>query len=70
MEYLKYIAIGYYCLVGFKVACQLWRVRYNLKDFYDERMSLLLGVFVLVHITAGVLGIAGYVITSMIEAKL
>lgn len=70
MEYLKYIAIAYYCLVGFKVACQLWRVRYNLKDFYDERMSLLLGIFVLVHILAGVLGIAAYTITSMIEAKL
>lgn len=70
MEYLTYIAIGYYILITFKVIGQLIRVRFNLKEFYDERMSLILGIFAIVHILAVIATCGVYVVTGMVHAVL
>lgn len=70
MEYLMYIAIGYYLLVAFKVIGQLFRVRFDFKKFYDDRMSLVFGMFICVHVLAGIGAGAIAVVLSMVHAKM
>lgn len=70
MDSLLYIAIGFYGLMVFKVIAQLYRKRYDLKHFYDERMSLILGVFITVHLLAVLLWCAVTVIMSMMYVTL
>jgi hypothetical protein len=70
MEYLVYIALAYYALLVFKIIGQLVRVKFRISKFYDERMSLLLGLFVAIHIVAVVLYGFWLVISRMVSVAL
>lgn len=70
MDYLGLVAIGYYIFLGIKVIAQLLRVKFRLKEFYDEKMSFHLGMFVIIHALALILFMVYLIIKGMVHAAL
>jgi hypothetical protein len=70
MEYLVYIALAYYALLVFKIIGQLVRVKFRISKFYDERMSLLWGLFVGIHIVALILYALWLIISRLVSVAL
>lgn len=69
-NWLVLVAYGYYVLVGFKILGQLYRVKLDMRKFYDERMSTIFGIFIIVHVIAAVIFLFSKVIQGMVHAAL
>jgi hypothetical protein len=69
-NWLVLVAYGYYVLVGFKILGQLWRVKLNMRKFYDDRMSTIFGIFIIIHVIAAVIFLFNLVIQGMVHAAL
>lgn len=69
-NWLALVAYGYYIIVGLKILGQLYRVKLDMRKFYDERMSTILGIFIIVHVIAAVIFLFNKVIQGMVHAAL
>lgn len=70
MEYLATIAIGYYILVCLKVMARLFKIKFRWKEFYDDKMSFHLGMFVVIHALAFIVFVVVLIIKAMVHATL
>lgn len=68
MQYLVYVALAYYALVGYKVFAQLYRVRFRLREFYNDKMSFHLGLFIGIHVVVTVFAMFVLAIGGMVSA--
>lgn len=58
-----------YALVAIKVTGRLIRVRFNLKEFWNNTMYVLLGAMIIIHCLGFILAIAINIILMLVEAQ-
>lgn len=58
-----------YALVAIKVTGRLIRVKFNLKEFWNNTMYVILGVMIFIHCLGFLFAIAANIILMLVDAQ-